>query len=114
MQVIRWPEAETPQEHLLHKRMAQEGLSPYSWSNGPHYAYAVHKHEYEKVLYCVEGSIRFEMPDLRDEAGTTLAVNLAPGDCLLLPAGVRHSAQVGARGVTCLEASRKGRRNDTL
>ena len=103
MQVIRWQEAVSPQEQELRRRMQQEGLAPYSWSNGPGESYAVHSHHYEKVLYCVRGSIRFVLPD---HPGTTGTIDLAPGDCLLLPHGVRHSAEVGPHGVTCLEAAR--------
>ena len=33
-----------------------------------------------------------------------MAVDLAPGDRLDLPAGTRHDAVVGPGGVTCLEA----------
>src|SRR6266581_3692426 len=59
MQVVRWQESTAPQEQELRRRMQQQGLSPYSWSNGPSDTYAVHSHSYEKVLYCVRGSIRF-------------------------------------------------------
>jgi quercetin dioxygenase-like cupin family protein len=106
MQVIRWQEAALPQEQELRRRMQQEGLSPYSWSNGPGDSYAVHSHSYEKVLYCLHGSIRFTLPDMRDESGNMSAVDLAPGDCLILPAGTRHGALVGPQGVTCIEAPR--------
>ena len=106
MQVIRWQEARVPQEQELCKRMREGGLSPYSWSNGPGDSYAVHSHSYEKVLYCVCGSIRFTLPDIRDAAGNISAVDLAPGDCLVLPAGTRHGALVGSQGVTCMEAPR--------
>ena len=103
MQVIRWQEATSPQEQELRKRMQQQGLSPYTWSNGPGDTYAVHSHSYEKVLYCVRGSIRFVLPD-RPEASRN--IDLTAGDCMILPAGTRHSALVGSRGVTCLEATR--------
>ncbi len=103
MQVIRWQEERPPQEEELWQRMRQEGLSPYTWSNGPGDTYAVHSHTYEKVLYCVRGSIRFTLPDARDVAG----IDLAPGDCFILPAGIRHGALVGPKGVTCLEATRQ-------
>jgi len=106
MQVLRWQEAKAPQEQELYRRMQHEGLSPYTWSNGPGYSYAVHSHTYEKVLYCARGSIRFVLPDLANTIGNMGAIDLAPGDCLILPAGVRHSAQVGPQGVTCLEAAR--------
>src|SRR5579863_6388128 len=100
MQVIRWQEATGPEESTLRKRMQQEGLSPHSWSNGPGDTYAVHSHSYEKVLYCVHGSIRFDMPASGD------SVDLTAGDCLILPANTPHSACVGSRGVTCIEAAR--------
>lgn len=106
MQVVHWQEAILPQEQELRRRMQQEGLSPYSWSNGPGDSYAVHSHGYEKVLYCVRGSIRFTLPDGREALGEVSAVELAPGDCLVLPAGIRHGAQVGPLGVKCLEAAR--------
>jgi len=59
MQVIRWQDRIPPQEHHLRLHMQQEELSPYTWSNDPNYSYAVHTHNYQKVLYCVRGSIRF-------------------------------------------------------
>ena len=106
MQVLRWQEALAPQEQELYRRMQRDGLAPYTWSNGPGDSYAVHSHTYEKVLYCVRGSIRFVLPDHADTAGNMGAIDLAPGDCLVLPANIRHSAQVGPQGVTCLEAAR--------
>lgn len=102
MQVIRWQEAMVPQEQEIRRRMQQEGLSPYIWSNGPGDSYAVHSHNYKKVLYCVRGSIRFVLPDHNGEA-----IDLAPGDCLILPATVRHSAHVGSGGVMCMEAAQQ-------
>jgi mannose-6-phosphate isomerase-like protein (cupin superfamily) len=106
MQVIHWSETMAPQEYELRRRMQQEGLSPYAWSNGPHESYTVHSHSYEKVLYCVHGSIRFILPDQLGHPATGGMVDLAPGDCLILPPDTRHSAQVGPQGVTCLEAAR--------
>lgn len=103
MRVIRWTGEHQPRENELREIMQQEGLQPYAWSNGSGDTYAVHSHTYEKVLYCARGSIRFILPDF---PGETQNVDLEPGDCLILPASVRHSAEVGSRGVTCLEASR--------
>ncbi len=104
MQVIRWSETTAPGEQELCRRMRQAGLSPYSWSNAPGDTYAVHSHSYEKVLYCVRGSICFVLPD---QATSGQRIDLAPGDCLILAPGIRHSAYVGPRGVTCLEATRQ-------
>jgi len=105
MQVVRWQETAPPQEQELRKRMQEEGLSPYAWSNGPGDTYSVHSHHYEKVLYCVHGSIRFVLPD-HPHIGNNGAIDLVPGDHMILPPGTRHSAQVGPHGVTCLEAAR--------
>jgi uncharacterized protein YjlB len=102
-QIIRWREQSAPTEQTLRERMQAEGLAPYAWSNGPYDQYAVHSHSYEKVLYCVQGSIRFI---LHDTSGSESNIDLHPGDCMILPAGRRHSAQVGGKGVTCLEAAR--------
>jgi mannose-6-phosphate isomerase-like protein (cupin superfamily) len=79
-------------------RLAQEGLAPGSWSNGPFDRYAAHEHGYDKVLVCVSGSIRFGLPEL------DRSIELEPGDRLDLPARTRHDALVGSSGVTCLEA----------
>ena len=102
MQVIRWQKQEIPQERDLRQKMQSQGLSPYSWSNGPGDRYTVHSHSYQKVLYCVQGSIRFILLDVEGDAGI---LNLTPGDCMILPPHVRHSAEVGPQGVTCLEAA---------
>lgn len=108
MQVIRWHEPTLPQEQDLRMRMQSEGLAPYAWSNGPDDRYAPHTHSYDKVLYCVRGSIRFIVHNKHtlgiDE--NDLYLDLKPGDCMILPAGLCHSAQVGSQGVTCLEAAR--------
>ena len=103
MQIIRWQGAEPPGEQELRSMMQKEGLAPYAWSNGPGDTYAVHSHTYEKVLYCVRGSIRFVLPDQPEGSHY---IDLAAGDCMILPAHTRHSAYVGPQGVVCLEATR--------
>jgi quercetin dioxygenase-like cupin family protein len=78
--------------------LRREAGSCYSWSNGPHDRYAVHSHPYEKVLYCVDGSITFVLE--REQ------LVLKPGDRMVLPAGTLHSAIVGPAGCTCIEGKR--------
>lgn len=80
--------------------LRREAGSCYSWSNGPHDTYAAHSHPYEKVLYCVEGSITFVI----EQEGTR--VDLSPGDRMILPPGTIHSAVVGPTGCTCIEGKR--------
>ena len=106
MQILRWQKQAPPTERELREQMRHEGLSPYTWSNDSHYTYAAHTHSYEKVLYCVQGSIRFVLPEHSDAEGKAEYVDLNPGDCMILPAHTLHSAVVGSQGVTCLEASR--------
>ncbi len=84
----------------LMTRLCSEAGDCYSWSNGPGDRYAAHSHGYEKVLYCVDGSITFVL----DPEGKHL--ELKAGDRMVLPAGTVHSAVVGKRGCTCIEGRR--------
>ena len=84
----------------LMERLRAEATGCYSWSNGPGDRYAPHSHGYEKVLYCVEGSIRFQL----ENEGRTL--ELEAGDRMVLPPGTVHSAVVGSRGCSCIEGRR--------
>jgi mannose-6-phosphate isomerase-like protein (cupin superfamily) len=96
--VTPWPASTPPTEATLRQVCAESGLSPYAWSNGPYDVYAAHTHGYAKVIYVVQGSITFELPQLDQQ------LTLHPGDRLDLPAGTVHAAVVGAQGVVCLEA----------
>jgi mannose-6-phosphate isomerase-like protein (cupin superfamily) len=80
--------------------LRKEATSCYSWLNGPNDRYAAHSHPYEKVLYCVDGSITFAL----EPEGRQLV--LKPGDRIVLPAGTLHSAIVGPAGCTCIEGKR--------
>lgn len=82
------------------RRLQSEATGCYSWSNGPGDRYAPHSHSYEKVLYCVEGSITFVL----EANGERL--ELGPGDRMNLAAGTVHSAVVGPQGCTCIEGKR--------
>jgi quercetin dioxygenase-like cupin family protein len=96
--VTPWKDPSEPTQSTLWRLMVGQGLSPYSWSNGPHDIYAAHSHSYNKVIYVVEGSITFGLPALDQQ------LTLKAGDRLDLPAGVIHDAVVGSQGVVCLEA----------
>ncbi len=84
----------------LMTKLKAEATGCYSWSNGPGYRYAAHTHDYEKVLYCVDGSITFVLE------GEGRSLELRPGDRMMLPAGTVHSAVVGPSGCTCIEGHR--------
>jgi quercetin dioxygenase-like cupin family protein len=85
----------------LMTRLRGEATGCYSWSNGPGDRYAPHSHAYEKVLYCVEGSITFV---LEPQDGKRMELNA--GDRMVLAAGTVHSAVVGPSGCTCIEGKR--------
>lgn len=95
--VTPWAGSEPPTRAALWQLMADEGLDPYSWSNGPFDVYSAHSHSYDKVIYVVQGSITFGLPELNQ------SLRLKAGDRLDLPAGVVHDAHVGSEGVVCLE-----------
>ena len=82
------------------ERLRGLGVSPYAWSNAPGARYAAHDHDTTKLLICAEGSITFLIGDVAAPA------ELRAGDGILLPAGTRHAAAVGAEGCTCLEGHR--------
>jgi len=85
----------------LMTRLRGEATGCYSWSNGPGDRYPAHSHSYEKVLYCVDGSIAFIL-----EAEERKRIELHAGDRMVLPAGTVHSAVVGLAGCTCIEGKR--------
>jgi quercetin dioxygenase-like cupin family protein len=89
----------TTSEDLM-TRLRNEAGGCYSWSNGAGDTYAPHSHGYEKVLYCVEGSITFVL----EATGRRLELNA--GDRMVLPAGTAHAAEVGPHGCTCIEGRR--------
>ena len=84
----------------LMAKLRTEASGCYSWSNGPGDRYAAHSHNYEKVLYCVDGSIVFVLEN------ESKRVELEPGDRMVLASGTVHSAIVGPSGCTCIEGHR--------
>ena len=84
----------------LMSELKAEARDCYSWSNGAGDRYAAHSHAYEKILYCVEGSITFV---LEAEARR---LELKAGDRMVLPVGTVHSAVVGPSGCSCIEGRR--------
>lgn len=96
--VKAWKSETPPTESSIEELFRAEGLSPSRWSNGPGDRYAVHSHSYHKVLYCVRGTITFNVEG-KD-------VLLVEGDRIQIPPGTSHSAVVGSQGVTCMEAAR--------
>jgi hypothetical protein len=84
----------------LEKELASQGYSLHTWSNGPDFWYPVHEHPYAKVIVVLEGSIAFYLPAEKRE------ISMKTGERLNLPPRTEHSAQVGSKGVTCLEGQK--------
>ena len=99
--VISWDSDELPNECNIRRRLAEENLKPYAWGNSPGDIYQAHTHGFHKVIYVVEGSITFGLPDEDRQ------VFLKAGDRLELLAGTLHNAAVGPHGVRCQEAHRQ-------
>jgi len=97
---LRWHDPDPPDAASVERRLRNEGVDPYAWSNGPGDRYAGHSHGYTKLLMCAAGSITF----LVGADGTPVV--LQPGEGFVLTAGTQHAAIVGAAGCTCLEGHR--------
>jgi quercetin dioxygenase-like cupin family protein len=99
VRVTRWSGGQHPTLSVITRQMKKEGLRPYMWDNTPNFRYAVRSHGYDKVLYVVEGTVEVTLPDNNERT------KLKAGDRIEIPATVRHGLNVGANGVTCVEAA---------
>jgi quercetin dioxygenase-like cupin family protein len=99
--VRKWEGDSIPDEDALRQSLEAEGLQIYHWSNEPGEKYDTHSHTYHKIIYVIDGSVTFTMPDLEQ------TVHLEIGDRMDLPAGVVHSTTVGDDGVVCLEVQQE-------
>jgi quercetin dioxygenase-like cupin family protein len=97
---LPWDRADAPNASTVAQRLRDAGVQPHGWSNGPGDRYAVHSHEYTKLLVCAAGSITFVV------GADAVAVELHPGDGFILPPGIPHAAEIGPAGCTCLEGYR--------
>lgn len=103
--VTRWQGSQHPTMSTIIQKMKAEGLRPYMWMNMPNHRYAVRSHNYDKVLYVLDGIVEVQLPDLNER------VKLRTGDRIDIPAGVRHGTIIGRSGAKCVEAGqRSGRR----
>ena len=89
-------------EAELRRLLGEQGLSAYRWSNSPGDVYGAHSHPFHKIIYVLQGSITFILPE------QDVQVTLNSGDRLDLPREVVHEAVVGPQGVICLEAHQDG------
>lgn len=97
--VVRWQGSQHPTASAIIRLMREEALRPYEWDNIPNYRYAVRSHNYNKVLYVLDGNLEITLPDDNQR------ISLKVGDRIDIPAGVRHGTIVGGKGARCVEAS---------
>ncbi len=90
---------EPPTLDELQRWFRDQGLELREWGNSPGDTYDWHSHGYQKVLFCVSGTIVFHTKDEGD-------IELYPGDRLDVEPGTEHAATVGPDGVQCIEAAR--------
>jgi len=102
--IRRWQGSQHPSMQTIMGMMKDQGLRPYMWMNKANYRYAVRTHNYDKVLYVLEGTVEVTFPDLNQ------SVRLRVGDRIDIPAGVRHGTNIGRTGAKCVEASVQNRR----
>lgn len=98
LKIIPWNQDNPPTEEMLREQLDDQELRIFRWSRPPEGVLPGHTHGYHKILYVVDGSIKFDFPTRQE------TFNLKAGDRLELPAGIRHTATVGGDGVSCLEA----------
>jgi len=96
--VETWAGDGPPSESEVRRLLGEQGLSGYRWSNAPGDVYGTHFHPFHKIIYVLQGSITFILPDVDEQ------VTLGSGDRLYLPANIVHEAVVGQQGVICFEA----------
>jgi quercetin dioxygenase-like cupin family protein len=97
-QVKSWQGDSPPSEAEVWRLIKEEGLTGYRWSNSPGDVYGAHTHPFHKIIFVLQGSITFTLPEEDEE------VMLSSGDRLDLPGGIVHEAVVGPQGVICFEA----------
>ena len=78
LKVTPWTQETPPTEEELQNLLIAQELNVYRWSNNPDDVYPGHTHGYHKVLYVIEGSIKFDLPTQHE------TVNLKAGDKLEL------------------------------
>ena len=96
--VIVWSQSQPPNHRSISAQLNSEGLDYYQWSNRPGDIYSPHRHSFDKIIYVVEGTIAFGIPE------ENRTIELSAGHRLELPTSVLHSAIVGSHGVVCYES----------
>lgn len=95
----RWSRDYESAEEELVGLIAARGLAAQRWHAEGDHVFEPHVHDYDKKLWCVEGSIIFTIG--------SKTFSLQAGDAFDIPAQTMHQATVGFMGTVCYEAQVK-------
>ncbi len=96
----RWSRDYESAEEELIQLLARKKITAERWVGEPSHKFETHKHDYDKQLWCAEGSIVIHAV-IHDQSK---AITLQSGDALDLPAGTEHHALVGFSGCAIYES----------
>ena len=92
----RWSRDYESAEEELIQMLARKQIIADRWVGEPSEAFETHNHDYDKRLWCAEGSIVITVGEQR--------VTLQSGDAMDLPAHTSHQALVGFSGCAVYES----------
>jgi quercetin dioxygenase-like cupin family protein len=92
----RWSRNYESAEEELVALLANKNVKATRWVGEEFEDFEQHEHEYDKQLWCVEGSIVVVINDKE--------ITLQAGDTLDIPSGTDHKAKAGFSGVVCYES----------
>lgn len=101
MKVEHWrPDVDGPlSEHAMRRKLEQRGYCVTRYTYSPGTSFPEHTHSIDKIDAVLAGRFRMSMHGQ--------AVILEPGDCLAVPRGTPHAAEVvGEEPVVSLDATR--------
>jgi uncharacterized cupin superfamily protein len=96
---IPWEGAEPPIRSQLEESLIEDGFDPFAWVDEPGKRYELHSHEHDESIWIIRGSMEFKCADQ--------AIELGPGDRLMLPRGSLHEAIAGPEGCEYLVGQRR-------
>lgn len=91
----RWSKVYESAEEELESFLRSKDIATERWQADPLEVFEPHVHDYDKTLWCAEGSIILEAENQ--------SFSLQPGDVLEIPAMTMHSATAGVSGCACHE-----------
>lgn len=92
----RWSRDYESAEEELIRLLDAKNITAERWVADEYEDFEYHTHTLDKQLWCVEGSIEFEI--------SGQCISLQAGDALDLPSGTRHTAKAGFSGCVCYES----------